>query len=373
MKLTSSLRLVKPTPRPLTVACLATLLTALSLYTLWQLTDETQKRADAYGASLAAGLAQLTTDPLMERDRITLSVLANRTLESPEVSGVAVYTIDNQILAASGQTENGPHYTQPITFDDSIMGYVRVSLKRPEGRLSIAMILLGILTISLTPLLTVAAFSLRYVGKPATPPKIAHANEITVQLPDEMEQHHLVAVNLYNQISMTLDERKAELDHASAIAEQVARLYYGEVRPLPGTGLLVHFHPSSDTDRALQVLCATFVLVELLGAYRLGVHSVGLPAGAGLDGDSAEIADVALLSALAKQTTVAVSGSFPLDALREDQLHRHPLQHPLLDELHTVPYAHLVAALSPAQQALVSQQVRHLSDQWGSTASESTF
>jgi uncharacterized membrane protein affecting hemolysin expression len=345
----------------------------LGLYALWDLSDETQHRADAYGASLAAGLAQLSIDPLMERDRITLSVLANRTLESPQVSGVAIFTIDNQIIAASGQTESGAHYTEPITFDDSIMGYVRVSLKRPQAQPPMAMILLGIMMMSLAPLVTVGALSLRYVPKPAAPSDTAHVSEITVQLPEQTEQHHLLAVNLYNQISMTLEARKAELDHASAIAEQVACLYYGEVRPLPGTGLLVHFHPSNDTDRALQVLCATFVLVELLGAYRLGVHSVGLPAGVELGSEHAEIADVALLSALAKQTTVAVSGSFPLDALREDQLRRQPLQHPLLDELQTIPNAHLVTALSPAQQVLVTQQVRRLTDQRGSTASESTF
>ncbi|MCZ6710740.1 MAG: hypothetical protein O7B25_10280 [Gammaproteobacteria bacterium] len=373
MKLTSSLKLVKPTPHPFTVACLATLLTALGLFVVWKSTDETQNRADAYGASLAAGLAQLTIDPLMERDRITLSVLANRTLASPQVSGVAVYTIDNHLLAASGQTENGPHYTEPIRFDDSIMGYVRVSLKRSQGPPSMLLILLGIVTILLAPLVTVGALSVRYAGKHAARPDTALVSEITVRLPDELEHHHLVAVNLYNQISMTRDARKAELDHANVIAKQVAGLYYGEVRSLPGTGLLVHFHPSTDADRALQVLCATFVLVELLGAYRLGVHSVGLPAGAGLGNDRAEIADVARLSALAKHRTVAVSGSFPLDTLRDDQLHRQPLQHPLLEELHTVPKAYLVAALSPAQQALVTQQVRHLSDQWGSTASESTF
>lgn len=382
MKLTPSLKLVKPTPHPFAVAFLATLLTAVGLIALWQLTDDSQNRTDAYGASLAAGLAQLTIDPLLQQDRIALGVLANRTLELPEVSGIAVYTIDNQVLAASGQTDNGLHYTEPVTFDDSIMGYVRISLSQPGGQSSIAALLLGVLTILLAPVIAMGAFSVRYVRQPAAEIAISHAGaEIAVHLADEMEQHHLLAVNLYNQISMTREVRKAELDRAHACAEQVAGLYFGEVRPLPGTGLLVHFHPSDDADRALQVLCASFVLAELLaqyetedlGAYRLGVHSVGLPAGGKLRSDVAEIADVALLSALAKHMTVAVSGSFPLETLRHGQVHGHPLQHPLLDELATVPSAHLVTGLPPAQQALVTQQVERLSDHRGSTASESTF
>jgi len=136
-----------------------------------------------------------------------------------------------------------------------------------------------------------------------------------------------------------------------------------------------------DADRALQVLCAAFVLAELLAehepsdtsTYRLGLHTVGLPAGCHLDLDAPQVADVALLSALAKRLSVAVSDAFPLGKLRHDQVDGHLLQHPLLDELMTIPGARLVTGLSSAQQALVRQQVGRLSDQWGSTVSESTF
>jgi hypothetical protein len=335
----------------------------------------------------------MTIDPLLQQDRIALGVMANRTLELPGVSGVTMFTIDNQVLATSGRSEEGLRYTEPVTRHDSIMGYVRVTLTRDTGQPSIAPMLLGLVAMLLAPLMAVGMFSVRY-----TPAPKARASEDTRGASDPStdapptgaqpavtEDHHLVAVNLYNQISMTREARKAELDHAQAIAQKVVDLYVGDVRALAGTGLLVHFPPGNDADRALQVLCATFVLAKLLaqhedadvGTYRLGLHTVALPVGVELNAHAREIADVALLSALAKHMTVAVSGTFPIETLREDQVTSSPLQHPLLDELATVAGARLVADLSPVQQKLVTQQVGHLSDdlsgQWGSTASESTF
>jgi hypothetical protein len=384
LKLTSSLKLVKPTPDLFAVACIATLLTAAGLLGAWRLSDDSQARTDAFGASLASGLAQLTIEPLLKQNRIALGVLGNRTLALPEVAGIQVLTIDDQVLVASGQVDQGLRYTRPVTFDDSIMGYVRVYLNPPAANTATFGWLLAILGVVLAPPLAVVAFSLRIIARPAAvmPPATAIQRADGPEIPEETEAHHLVAVNLYNQFSMTPAARKLELDHAFAIAEQVANLYLGEVQQLPGTGLLVNFPAGDDPDRALQILCATFVLAELLaqyqaddaGSYRLGLHTVEIPVGQDLQSREAQIGDVALLSALAKHLTVAVSGSFPIQTLQShDQVFSHSLRHPLLDELGSVASALLVTGLSATQQTLVIRQVERLSTQWGSTASESTF
>lgn len=379
MKLTSSLKIVKPTPSPFAVACLATLLAAACLVTVWKLNDDSQARTDAYGESLAAGLAQLSVGPLLKQDRIALGVMTNRTLALPEVTGVAVFTIDDQVLAASGNADNGLRYTKPVTFDDGLMGYVRVALRQTVDPASVSLALLGTLAVVLVPLMTVGAFSIRYVREPGAAMVTDDGADPVAE--EAQHTHHLVAVNLYHQISMTPDIREVELEHAHDIAQRVVDVYLGKVRRLPGTGLLVQFAPSDDADRALQVLCATFVLAELLaefdvegdGIYRLGLHSVALPPAREPDTEDAEIADVALLSALAKHLTVAVSDAFPIASLRDDQVHSQRLNHPLLEELDTVEGAYLVTGLAPVQHALVTRQVARLSDQWGSTASESTF
>ena len=198
--------------------------------------------------------------------------------------------------------------------------------------------------------------------------------------PAEDAQHFLLALNLYNQIGMTPEEREAELEQARSLAERVAEVYSADIHPLPGTGLLVHFPDTSDHDRGLQVLCAAFVIARLLenqtGIYRLGLHTIELPSGGTLPEHTPEVSDVALLSALAKHMTLAVSDGFPLRLLQQDRVECHPLDHPLLEEIGTAHgRGYLITALSPAQQTLVSQQViRFSADQEGdSTANESTF
>jgi hypothetical protein len=80
-----------------------------------------------------------------------------------------------------------------------------------------------------------------------------------------------------------------------------------------------------------------------------------------------------LLSALAKPATVAVSASFPIEALGDDRFYRHSLLHPLLDELATISRAYLVTGLSTLQARAIAEQVERVSNQRASTASESTF
>ncbi|MDH3643760.1 MAG: hypothetical protein OES38_16770, partial [Gammaproteobacteria bacterium] len=246
---------------------------------VWTLADDSADRIDTYGSNLTQGLAQLSLDPLLKQDRIALGVLANRMLALPDVAGVSVITIDNRVLAASGKTDNGVRFTEPITFDDSILGYVRIELRADVRPFPMASILISLLSALMVPLVTVGAFSIRYQPAAANP-----ADSEVVAEPVATVDHHLVAVNLYNQISMTPDARRIELDHAFEVAERVAGPYLGEVQELPGTGLLVHFPTTTQNDRALQVVCATFVLAELLAqyetddvsSYRLGLHTVAL-------------------------------------------------------------------------------------------------
>ena len=377
MKLTSRLRLVKPTAPPLVVAALASLVTLLCCAWIWSATDNTQARTDAYGSSLAAGFAQLAIEPLLKQDRMHLAVISNRMLNIDEVAGVSVFSVDNQVLAASGESQHGPRYSRPVTLDESIMGYVRITLD-PQAAATpnnITRVGLALAALLLVPGLCIGALSVRLQSRPA----LAAVTDVELATPATTAQHFLLAVNLYNQIGLTPEQRAAELDHAHDIAARVGEVYSATVQPLPGTGLLVHFPDTSEHDRGLQVLCAAFVIAKLLedqaGIYRLGLHTIDLPSGGPLPEGVPEISDVALLSALAKHMTLAVSDGFPLRLLQQDRVECYPLDHPLLDEISTAQgRGYLVTALSPAQQALVAQQVvRFSADQGDSTAKESTF
>ncbi len=380
MKLTPRLRLVKPTASPIVVAALATLLTMLCAAWLWYATDDSQSRIDAFGSSVAAGFAALAVDPLLKQDRMHLAVISNRMLQIDEVEGVAVFSVDNQILAASGESKHatgrGSRFTEPVTFDESIMGYVQVTLDptNMSSPTNFVRIALALATLLVVPGLCLGLLSLRIYPRP-----MAAVAEVDFDPPRENVQHYLLALNLYNQIGLTTEERTRELNQARTVAQRVGNVYSASVHPLPGTGLLMHFPDTGDEDRGLQVLCAAFVVAKLLeeqtGIYRLGLHTINLPADAELPDQAQEISDVALLSALAKHMTLAVSEGFPLRLLQQDRVECHPLDHPLLDEIGTAQgRGYLITALSPAQEALVRQQVVRFSQhQDDSTANESTF
>ena len=378
MKLTSRLRLVKPTTHPVVIAALASALTALGLAGTWHATDNTQLRTDAYGTSLAVGFAALAVEPLLKQDRMHLAVVGNRMLNIPEVTGVAVFSVDNQVLTVSGGSQSGPSYSEPVTFDEGIMGYVRVTLNAGQTATptNLTRVALALATLLLVPGLCVGALSIRLQRRPTT----TSVAEATIDPNADIAQHFLLALNLYNQIGLTPEQRAAELTLALNMATRVGNVYSAKVRPLPGTGLLVHFPDTSEHDRGLQVLCAAFVIARLLeaggGIYRLGLHTIDLPSHGPLPDDAPEVSDVALLSALAKHMTLAVSDCFPLRLLQQDRVKCHPLDHPLLEEISTAHgRGYLITSLSPAHQALVVQQViRFSADQDDdSTASESTF
>ena len=378
MKLTSRLKLVKPTAPPIVVAALATLLTMVCTTWVWHATEQSYTRTERFGASLAGSFAALAAEPLLKQDRMHLAVIGNRMTTIDEVAGVSVFSVDNQLLATGGESTTGPTYSAPVTFDESIMGYVRVTLDPAmlsEG-ISWTRIALSLITLLGVPWLCVAVLRLRLA------PQTATDNVTAVELPAPEEddvQHYLLAFNLYNQIGLAPEVRTAELAHATAVAKRVGGVYSATVGPLPGTGLLMHFPGTDQEDRGLQVLCAAFAVAHLLddqaGVYRLGLHTIDLPPAAELPEAAPEISDAALLSALAKHMTLAVSDHFPLRLLQQNRVEYSPLDSPLLEEIATADGGgYLVTALSPAQTALVKQQVVRFSQDHGdSTASESTF
>ena len=103
------------------------LIVGLGLGLVWQLTDQREARMDRFGTSMAASLAELCVEPLLKQDRMHLGVLGNRIAAVAEISGVGIFTLDDQVLVLSGKLGT-PRYAHPISFDDSVVGYVRISV-----------------------------------------------------------------------------------------------------------------------------------------------------------------------------------------------------------------------------------------------------
>jgi uncharacterized membrane protein affecting hemolysin expression len=440
VKLPSRSDLVKPQRATLTIAAVTAVVTVLAVHILLIVTDPQQGRMDRFGTAAARALAELAVEPLMRQDRMHLGVIGNRLAETAEISGVASYTADNELLTSTGDMA-GPQYSQPVTVDDSIVGYVRLALHPPAFVQAYRARLLALLAVAVLVAVLVAtgwtvAGAVRRgelaavmpqrprwlrtsspaptAEKSAAAKKRAAANNRAAAkkrttaaddaTADDATQHseaengtigdssttdraagteirhYLLAVNLYNQLSMEPNEREFELSLCAELAEAVAEIYQGQVVKLPGVGVLVDFDHTGDDDRPFQILCAAFVLSRLLddetpfGTYRLGLNLAVRPADQPLPLDDASIADAALLSALAKDAVLAISAPYAGTLEDEPRAAIRALVNPLLDELTTSsPGCYLVTSLKGAFATRVIQQAEQLKSQRDPISSPSTF
>ena len=372
------------------------LIVGLGLGLIWQLTDQREARMERFGTSMAASLAELCVEPLLKQDRMHLGVLANRIAAVAEISGVGIFTLDDQVLALNGKLGK-PRYAHPISFDDSVVGYVRISVDESffiDGVKHTGRWLAILLVMVISPLLVASGISLmrrlreeagahREVQRRQTLDEARRNEEEAADMVEESAidiRHYLLAINLHNQLQLSAGEREFELSLCLESAEDMASLYQGQVALLPGVGVLIDFDHTDDPDRTFQIVCAAMVLARVLreessfGAFRLGLHLITRPGDESVGLDDPAVADAALLSALAKEMTLAVSGSCYSALTRLERLEVSSSAHPLLDQLTTCsPDCHLITGLAPGYQALVLQQTEKLTRQRRSTARESTF
>jgi len=385
--------LVKPDRLVLTVAAVTVVVTALAALLVVHLTSREAERMDRFGNAAARALAELAVEPLMQRDRMHLGVIGNRLAELDEIRGVASYGADNRVLATTGSLE-GRRYTQPVTIDDSIVGYVHLAL-RPDAFAAATGLRTGALLVVLLliPFAVAGGWAVTGAARdgrldallpwrpapPAPPPDPDPDPEVVAETAAEI-RHYLLAINLYNQLTLAGDQRDFELSLCLELAEAVAAIYQGQVVNLPGVGVLVDFDHTDDGDRPFQVLCAAFVLLRLLhdeapfGQYRLGLNLTELPADEALAADHDAVADAALLSALARDSSIAVSATVVAVLDNTARLRTRPLVNPLLEELATSSTdCRLITDLEAPYHTLVVQQAAQLRDQREATSSPSTF
>jgi hypothetical protein len=401
VKLTSWSDLVKPDREVLKIAAVTAFLTVTALLGLMHFSDPHQERMDSFGNATAKVLAELVAEPLHRQDRLHLGVVGNRLADLPQIAGVASYTLDNQELASTGNLR-ALDYAQSVSVDGSIVGYVRVGLD-PEAfaEPNMARLIGALIALLLLPLVVASGWSLTQPGrreellarlsrladrlpwrgrKPPAP--VAASDERHAEPEPEPEEiaHYLLAINLYNQLTLPTAERAFELSLCVELAESVAALYHGQVVGLPGLGAVVNFDHSDDADRPFEIVCAALVLARLLreeapfGNYRLGLNLVRRPVDETMSLHDAAIDDAALLSALAKDATVALSGSFSTALDGHERMTLAPLDNPMLDELTSGSAAcFLVTGLSQPYATGVIQQAEQMRSQRAGIESPSTF
>ncbi|WP_347903603.1 AhpA/YtjB family protein [Pseudomonas purpurea] len=134
------------------------------------------EQADALGQSLTTQTATSATELLVSNDILSLNVLLNNLTKNPLVAHAAIYSVDNRILAESGQRpkhsllgEAEGLYQSKITFQDVTAGHLRISLDMDQFQqpMTISLQSMGILSAILLALSL--ALSLRLGRHISTP------------------------------------------------------------------------------------------------------------------------------------------------------------------------------------------------------------
>lgn len=401
MKLTAHITRVKQVS--ILQLFIATALTGLGLVLLWSLAEDEEAHIDQFGGAIVGALSSQIVEPLVNRDLIHLGVLINRVSALPTVNGASLHGMDSEPLALSGDMNSGRVFIEQVVGNGRSLGVLRIHVdeSRFDTGLSLSFLLASAVWIALVPLVVLGASQISLsaldfrTSRPSPTGASRTAAEVLAALPEpEPEPCYLVAVNLFNQLSLTPDKCAGELSFARMTAERVAALHHGEVLNLPGTGLLLAFDGGHSDDRPFHVLCAAFALCRLLadgeslGRYRLGVHMLTLEPDEDLSVSADPVKDAAILSALAKDNTIIASRALVDQVPYQQRLVLEDMRHPLLEELETIGGgAALAKALAPPHDDLITQQLLELkgevddgsgspdqSDRSGpSTASESTF
>lgn len=389
---------LKPAPRALAMTATATVLTALLLLVSWNLLDRSEERMHAFGTTTVAALGALCVEPLMKQDLLHLGVISNRLLEMEAVAAVATYTADEQLLTLSGVMAE-PVYSETLRLDGNVVGHVRIALDpaafqtgilHPAHRsmtlwLGAASLLLAIVGAVLI-VGGVTGWRAGLVRAPRLPQRRAAtkqqevAEEVDpVEAPPDV-RHYLLGINLYNQFTLKGVEREFELSLCTELAEAVAQAFSGQVVSLPGLGALIDFDDTDSPDRPFEIVSAGLTLARLLrdeapfGVYRLGAHVVLQPGDAPLPVDHPAVADVTLLSALARDHTLVLSETLAGSVEGRERMVARTMSNLMLAELTTCgPGAELITELATDEQLALIQRVEALKTQRDATESESTF
>ena len=362
MKLTSNMKLIKSQPPSTATAIMATTLTVFCAGWILLATDNFQSKNDFYGKTLAESLSALVLEPLLTQDEMDLAAISNRFAEIEGVQLVSVYSLDNKILSSSGKSGAGPSYSDTVVFDDTVMGYVRITLEPTilHSPITTTHVLLACLMLIGIPAISLWILGHRVIKTNES--SVGSASEVSIT--EETSIQYLVGINLYNQIALSQTERKKELDVAQRLVEKLGPFYKSSVHHMPGMGLIMLFSVNTEGNDQLEALFAAFVIIGLLkgqpGEYRIAIQKTeGLTTT--IDMMAPEIKDLRLLTAITKVNTVSVGSHFKSDFLTANQIRFQPLIHPLTKEMSTSDIRFFsITSLSASHQSLVNEQINTL-------------
>jgi|GEM_PF-3085159 len=267
---------------PLFTLCIGTFIAVLILggLGLSQLQLQHQQSQDRYGKSQVVNLAQQAQGAALKRDLISLRVIAEQALQSPNIDSVSVFGVDNKLLAAAGEPHNrhptaNLSYSHAINIEDSVVGYITITTSSRTSGSGFQYTFWALLALSL------AGAALSWLGHPSLglqEKKTSSATSAEPQ-PGDTEKPDIGAWliiqsgnlgRLQQQLSAAALEQL--LSEFNRQLESVLNLYQGQLLWVDGDSFHCGFHIDSKHNACAvsNAICSSKLLLEL-GRKRPGI------------------------------------------------------------------------------------------------------
>ena len=235
---------------------LASLVTALGITILWVSYQKELSGQHRYAIGLADLLAYSSKNYVIEKDAINLALLGKEVTKAKEVDRIVFYDTNNKILGLVGNSENGPHYTEQIIVDDTLVGYVTVSLNQKAfGKLPIIELLLysGLVIFVVTLLFFLTVKGAQKVSTSIPIVSVTKRKDVPA---------YCLFINVHNHLSLANTAKESAIDDAHTMAAEVCAMFPGAYFKLPDEGVLVLLDEESIT--AYESVKAGWLLQKLL-------------------------------------------------------------------------------------------------------------
>ena len=215
-----------------------------------------QKSQSVYGQSTARLIAQKVSPQVVNKDILSLNVIATRLAESEPILSVSVFDDADQLLVQGGKSNNRAKvFTAEVTFQDSVVGFVRVSVNEIEQNLQTPMLIFCLVFLAYTA--TVVSFSTRINQWLLTEkkPKPDDATELVAST-DAQSDNDYVETSL---LVVRIKPAHALTRYFNRLLK-AATLYGGIIEQTTPEELIVHFE---GPDAIFLSVCAGMLLQSI--------------------------------------------------------------------------------------------------------------
>jgi len=229
-----------------------------------------------YGQALASMAASQAIDASFNHDLVRLQVILQDIMENPSTQLATIHDVENKLLVQAGDSRSAidanASFTAPIVLQDSIAGYVTVSLTKEEDHPTNRWIIFAFLALTaallLAELYRQGSIELELNQQIQQPPpadtgEAGDAEQETEDLPSVFSIIHIKNLAVLEQ-QLSGDNLRKTLNQVEQNIADVLALYNGTGYQRDDNQFRLSFLANDATNEALfRAACSAWLIVEL--------------------------------------------------------------------------------------------------------------